>query len=84
MPWKIEKVKLKVTKHFALKYMNNWYWDFHDLRDAIRDAYRIEKIGKDKFEIYIQKSGLKKIITVYRSLDDELICISGAEGGKRI
>ena len=53
--------------------MNVWYWDFHDLRDAIRDAYKIEKVGGKQFEIYIQKSGFKKVITVYHSQEDDLI-----------
>ncbi len=83
-PWNVETVKLKVTKHFALEYMNAWSWDFHDLRDAVRDAYKIEKRGKEKFEIYVQKKGFKKIITVYYSKEEELLCISGSEGGKRI
>ena len=82
--WNIETVKLKVTKHFALEYMNAWFWDFQDLRDAIREAYKIEKIGKEKFEVYVQKKGFKKIITVYYSSEEELLCISGSEGGKRI
>jgi uncharacterized protein (UPF0128 family) len=83
VPWRIASVKLVVTKHFALKYMRKWGWDFHDLRDAIRDAYKADKVGKKKFELYVQKSGYKKIITVYYDLDDELICISGSQGGTR-
>jgi len=83
-PWDAETVKLTVTKHFALKYMRTWDWDFHDLRDAIRDAYTVEKAGNEKYEIYVQKSGFKKIITVYYSDDNEFVCITGSEGGKRI
>lgn len=83
VPWEIGTVKLIVTKHFALDYMRSWGWDFHDLREAIGEAYAIEKTGKSKFEIYMQKSGFKKIITAYYDEDDELVCISGSEGGKR-
>lgn len=84
VPWRIDDVKLIVTKHFALKYMNAWTWDFHDLRDAIREAYKIEKVGTNKYEIYVQKGGFRKIITVYYETANELICISGSQGGKRI
>lgn len=83
VPWEIGTVKLTVTKHFAIDYLRRWGWDYHELREAIREAYRIEKIGSSKFEIYVQKSGFKKIITAYYGEDDELVCISGSEGGKR-
>lgn len=83
VPWRIETVQLITTKHFALKYMRKWGWDFHDLRDAIREAYKTENVGKEKFEIYVQKSGFKKIITAYYDENEELVCISGSEGGHR-
>ncbi|MFQ5621276.1 MAG: hypothetical protein ACE5FT_05520 [Candidatus Nanoarchaeia archaeon] len=81
LPWDINKIGLKVTKHFSRDYMRKWDWDFHDLREAIRDAYKVDKVGKNKYELYVQKSGYKKIITVH--YDEELICISGSEGGGR-
>ncbi|HLF54979.1 MAG TPA: hypothetical protein VI612_04625 [Candidatus Nanoarchaeia archaeon] len=83
MPWRIETVGIKVTKHFMLKYMRRWNWDFIDLRDAIRNSYKVEKIGREKFEIYVEKKGFKKIITVYYGGIDELVCITGSEGGGR-
>ena len=83
VPWNIENVKIDVSKHFALKYMRRWSWDFYDLRDAIRDAYKIEKVGVIKYEIYVQKKGFKKIITVYYRYEDKIFCITGSEGGKR-
>ena len=83
VPWLCQRVKISVTKHFALKYLRKWGWDFHDLRDAITDAYKIKSIGRNKFEIYVQKSGFKKIITVYYTEEDELLCITGSEEGGR-
>ncbi len=83
VPWDITIIKLRATKHFVLKYMRLWGWDFRELRDAIGGAYRIDKIGKEKYEIYVQKSGYKKIITVYFSDENKLLCISGSQGGKR-
>ncbi len=82
-PWNIEIVELQVSKHFALNYMREWGWDFHDLRDALRDAYKIDKMGKEKYEIYLQKKGFKKIITIYYQSENVLFCITGSEGGKR-
>ncbi len=83
VPWNIETVHLTATKHFALKYMKLWGWDFHDLRDGIRDAYKIERMGKTKFEIYVLRGGFKKIITVYYEHYERLVCITGSEGGAR-
>ncbi len=82
VPWEIEVVKIAASKHFALKYLKKWGWDFHDLRDAIRDAYYITRVGERKYEIFIQKKGFKKIISVYYVIEDELFCITGSEGGK--
>ncbi len=81
--WLIEKVDIEASKHFALKYMRGWGWDFLDLRDAIRDAYKIEKVGREKYEIYTQKNGFKKIIAVYYEHERRLFCITGSEGGSR-
>jgi len=82
IPWDINTVIINISKHFALKYMRKWSWDFHDLRDAIREAYKVEKVGAIKYEIYVQKGGFKKIILVYYDEEKEIFCITGSEGGK--
>ena len=81
VPWDIENVKIEVSKHFAIKYLKPWGWDFHDLRDALREAYNVEKVGKGKYEVYLQKNGFKKVILVYA--EERLVCITGSIGGKR-
>ena len=78
--WKIETVKLVPTHHFAKKYLRAWGWSIQDLRDAIGHAYAIERTGKTKYEIYVNKGGYKKNITAYYDTDDELICITGSQG----
>jgi hypothetical protein len=83
VPWDINHVNLVITKHFSRIYLSKWGWDYHLLREAIKDAYKIEKLGKVKYEIYIQKSGFKKIITAYYGDNNLLICISGSKGGSR-
>lgn len=82
--WDIETVNISVSKHFSREYLRLWGWDFHQLRDALRQAYKIEKVGKIKYEIYVQKHGYKKIICVYDAVTTELFCITGSEGGFRI
>lgn len=83
VPWDVAQVEIVATKHFALGWMRKWGWNVYVLRDAIRDAYKIEKVGKNKFEIYVQKSGYKKIITAYYDAENKLVCITGSEGGSR-
>ena len=76
----INKCKLVISKHFKNTWMRKWDWDYHDLREAIRDAYQIKKIGKKKFEIYVKKKGEKKIIVVYYIEFNTLFIITGSEG----
>jgi hypothetical protein len=76
----IDTCKLVISKHFKNTWMRKWDWDYHDLREAIRDAYQIKKIGKKKFEIYVRKKGEKKIIVVYYIEFNTLFIITGSEG----
>ena len=61
----VDKCQIDASKHFMLKYMKKWDWDFNDLREAIKNAYKINKVGKKKYEAYIKKDGSKKIIFIY-------------------
>ncbi len=76
----INNCGLDVSKHFRNKYMRKWSWDFIDLREAIKKAYKVEKVGKKKYEVYVEKKGSKKIIFVYYSEFDAIFVISGSEG----
>ena len=69
-----------MTKHFRNKYLKKWNWDMIDLRNAIKEAYQVDKVGKEKYEVYVRKNGSKKIILAYQQMEDTLIVISGAEG----
>ena len=76
----VDKCKIEASKHFMLKYMKKWNWDFIDLRDAIKNAYKINKVGKKKYEAYARKNGSKKIIFVYYLEYDAIFIITGSEG----
>ncbi len=71
---------LSVSKHFRNTWMRKWDWDYHILRDAIANAYRVEKSGKYKFEAFTRKKGGKKIIFVYQWETDTIFVITGSEG----
>jgi hypothetical protein len=76
----ITNCELDASKHFRNKYMRKWNWDFIDLRESIKNAYKVEKVGKKKYEAYVEKKGSKKIIFVYYPEFNTIFVISGSEG----
>ena len=76
----IDKCKLETSNHFKNTWMRKWDWNYHDLREAIREAYEMKKIGKKKFEIYVRKKREKKIIASYYIEFDTVFIITGSEG----
>lgn len=76
----IDRCELDASKHFRNKYMRRWNWDFMDLREAIKNAYKVEKVGRKKYEAYVEKKGSKKIIFVYYSEFNAIYAITGSEG----
>lgn len=78
-------IPLRPSKHFRNKWMWRWDWDIHDLRTALEETYKLEKVGKVKYEAQTcykgkKKGDSKKIIFVHYG--DEIFIISGAEGEK--
>jgi hypothetical protein len=76
----IETCRIEASKHFKNTWMRKWGWDYQDLRDAVRDSYRIQKAGKRKLEAYVRKKGEKKMIMAYQWEHDTLFIITGTEG----
>lgn len=77
----VDTCTIELSKHFRNIYMRKWGWDIFDLRDAIKMAYKVDKVGKVKYEIYTRKGGeSKKIIAVYDKEEKIMFIISGAEG----
>ena len=50
------------------------------LREAIKIAYKIDKVGKKKYEAYVRKNGSKKIVFVYYFEYGTIFVITGSEG----
>ncbi len=76
----INSVELHASKHFKNKYMYAWNWDYSNLRQAIKEAYKMEKVGKEKYEAYVDWKGRKKIIFVFYKFEKQIFVISGSEG----
>ena len=80
LPFDVDRVHIEVSKHFRNTWMRRWDWDQGDLRDATREAYRSEKSGRSKWDIYVRKKGDKKLVVVYDAEREEVFIITGAEG----
>jgi len=72
--------RLRIAKHFRNTKMRKWDWDDHDIREALIDARKVERHGREKFEIWSRKHGSKKLILVYDKEADIVTIITGTEG----
>ena len=80
LPFDIDRVHVCVSKHFRNTWMRKGDWDQTDLREALRDALRVLRVGRAKWEIFVQKKGHKKLVITYDAEHDEVFVITGSEG----
>ena len=73
--------EIKPSKHFVMDYMRKWGFDIEDIRETLKKAYKLDKVGKIKYEAYSRiRSNSKKIIFVVYEDEKQIFIISGAEG----
>ncbi len=80
LPFDVGSVRIDVSKHFRNTWMRKWDWDHADRRDALREAHKVTKTGRDKWEVFVRKKGAKKLILVFEARTHEVFIITGAEG----
>jgi len=80
LPFYIDEISIDVSKHFRNTWMRKWDWDQFDLREALRQAYNVSRVGKGKWEVFTRKRGEKKLVVVYDAQTKEVFVITGAEG----
>ena len=80
LPFDPDTVVLEPSKHFRNAKMRKWDWDLHDVRDALRGAYRVVRQGRNKLEVWTRKGGSKRLHVVYDVDADILFIINGTEG----
>ena len=73
---------LRPSKHLRNTWMRRWGWDLHDHRKALREANRVNRVGRSKYEVYTRYGAgkgksCKLIAAVY---PEEIFVITGAEG----
>jgi len=73
--------KIRPSKHFMQTWMRKWDYDIYSLKDTLENAYKVEKIGKNKYESYTRTKGKsRKLIFVKDDEYKEIFIITGAEG----
>lgn len=77
----LSEYKIRPSKHFILSWMRKWDYDIHLIRKIIENAYKIDKVGKNKYEAYTRTKGKsRKIIFIKDEEYKEIFIITGAEG----
>ena len=72
--------KIRPSKHFILTWMKKWDYDVDSLRDALENAYKIDKVGKHKYEAYTGAKGKsRKLIFIRDDECKEIFMITGTE-----
>jgi len=73
--------KIIPSKHFILTWIRKWDYDIYSLRTALENAYKIDKIGKIKYEVYVRaKRKSRKLIFIKNEDCKTIFIITGAEG----
>ena len=77
----IKDYKIRPSKHFILTWMRKWDYDINTLKDALENAYKINKVGKQKYEVYTRaEKKSRKLIIIKDDKYKEIFIITGAEG----
>lgn len=73
--------EIKPSKHFRNTWMRKWNYDISDLRIALKEAYRIDNVGKVKYEAYTRyQAGGKSRKFIFVVYPTEILVITGSEG----
>ena len=73
-------LEILTSKHFRNTWMRKWDYDMHDLRNALKESYKLEKVGKSKYEAYTRYKSKKSRKIIFTLMEDSIFIITGAEG----
>lgn len=77
----VDGYKIIPSKHFIKTWMRKWNCDTDSLREAIENAYKVDKVGNQKYEAYFRAKGKsRKLIFIKDGEYKEIFIITGAEG----
>ena len=77
----IKGYAIRPSKHFILTWMIKWNGDIPFLQKMLEEAYKVDKVGKNKYESYTRVKGKsRKLIFIKDEEYKEIFIITGAEG----
>lgn len=77
----ISDFKIRPSKHAIMTWMRKWDADTEVLRSMIENAYKVEKVGKYKYESFTRMKGKsRKLIFVKDDVHKDIFVITGTEG----
>ena len=77
----LNRYQIRPSKHFILTWMRKWDYDIYSLKTALESAYKLNKVGKNKYEAYTRTKGKsRKLIFIRDEENKEIFIITGAEG----
>lgn len=77
----LEGYKIRPSKHFIITWMRKWNYDIDSLKNDLVGAYKVEKVGKNKYESYARVKGKsRKLIFIKDDEYKEIFIITGVEG----
>jgi hypothetical protein len=76
LPFDIDNVHVYVSKHFRNTWMRKWDWGQIDLREPLREAHKVTRVGTGKWEVFVRKKGHKKLVVEYDAGYGEVFVIT--------
>ena len=77
----LKEYKIRSSKHFILTWMRKWDYDIYSLKSMLENPYKVEKVGKNKYEVYTRAKGKSRKLIIIKDDDyKEIFIITGAEG----
>lgn len=80
LPFDLDSFEIRPSKHFRNTKMRKWDWDVHDVREALAKPTKVVKRSSAKFEVWVRKSGSKKLILACYSEERVVLIVTGTEG----
>lgn len=80
LPFDPDEVEVSASRHVNKTWMRRWGWSYGDIREALRDSYRVVRVGRAKWEVYVRKKGEKKLVITFDEDEGEVYVITAAEG----
>lgn len=76
-------VEIRPTKHCILTWLRKWDWGIEEVRNGLTTAYKIDKVGNNKYEAYCN-CGKKSRKLIFARHESAIVIITCAEGTEKL